>query len=412
VTLSLTRVRPPARVLAAAAAIGLALRLLFAFVYWTDRPLTRDEREYLSLARGIASGRGFVYDADILSSGPEPFGRAPGYPTFAALVGAGGAITTSVPRALKIAQALAGSIGVVLVGLLASRLAGPRAGAAAALIVAAYPPLVWIAAYAFSEAIAWPLGVAVVLLFDRAGTTRDRHSAAIALAAGAISAVLVLIRPSWLLFVALAAIWLVRRRGLMPAAVFLAAVVCFIAPWTIRNYRHYDRFVLVASEGGVTFWTGNHPRAIGEGDFAANPELKREALALRARHPGLSEDDMEPVYYQEALRWIASHPVQWIALELRKAFYFVVPIGPSYRLHSVRYYAASLVSYAVLLPPALLGFWQLGDRRRRSPGLALLVGSAFVTSVIFFPQERFRIPTVDPALIIYAASLFGRTDSK
>ena len=33
-----------------------------------------------------------------------------------------------------------------------------------------------------------------------------------------------------------------------------------IAPWTLRaTTEHYGRFVLVASEGGVTFWTGNHP---------------------------------------------------------------------------------------------------------------------------------------------------------
>ena len=47
----------------------------------------------------------------------------------------------------------------------------------------------------------------------------------------------------------------------------------------LRNYAHDGRFVLVASDGGVTFWTGNHPLAIGEGDLAANP-------AAQARQPG------------------------------------------------------------------------------------------------------------------------------
>ena len=54
-----------------------------------------------------------------------------------------------------------------------------------------------------------------------------------------------------------------------------------IAPWTVRNLRVHDRFVLIASEGGVTFWTGNHPLARGEGDLAANPDLKRAELAFR-----------------------------------------------------------------------------------------------------------------------------------
>ena len=48
-----------------AAVVGLIARLAFGLLYWVDKPLTRDEREYLSLARSLAAGRGFVYDADL-----------------------------------------------------------------------------------------------------------------------------------------------------------------------------------------------------------------------------------------------------------------------------------------------------------------------------------------------------------
>ena len=44
------------RWIAAAALVGFALRLAFGLVYWTHQPLTRDEREYLSLARSLAAG--------------------------------------------------------------------------------------------------------------------------------------------------------------------------------------------------------------------------------------------------------------------------------------------------------------------------------------------------------------------
>ena len=53
-------------------------------------------------------------------------------------------------------------------------------------------------------------------------------------------------------------------------------------PWTARNAAVYGRFVLVASEGGVTFWTGNHREARGEGDLAANPHLKPLNREFRA----------------------------------------------------------------------------------------------------------------------------------
>ncbi|HEX7778376.1 MAG TPA: hypothetical protein VF424_04005, partial [Vicinamibacterales bacterium] len=103
--------------LLAAAAVGLGLRLAFAFAYWTDQTMTRDEREYLSLARGLAAGRGFAYDEEILSSPQDPFGRAPGYPAFLALVGGGRAVTRTVPSSVKIAQCVVGAAGVILAGL-------------------------------------------------------------------------------------------------------------------------------------------------------------------------------------------------------------------------------------------------------------------------------------------------------
>jgi 4-amino-4-deoxy-L-arabinose transferase-like glycosyltransferase len=389
------------RALAVAAGVALALRLLFALGYWTGQPLTRDEREYLAIARGLTTGHGFSPDPAMLAGQPEPFGRAPGYPLFLALTGAGAVVPSAVPVSVKIAQAVLGAVGVVLVGLIATRLAGSRAGLAAALIAACYPPLVWISAYAYSEAIAWPIGLAVVWVFDRRAA--DRSGVSSVLAAGALTGAAILIRPGMIIFLALAALWLMIRRAPSRALAFAVAAVFVVAPWTIRNYLHEGRFVAVASEGGVTFWTGNHPHAIGEGDLAANPELKRDALVLRAQHPTLTEDEMERVYYHEAFGWIGAHPWRWLALEIRKIFYLVVPIGPSYRLHSFRYLAASLLSYGLLLPAAVIGFWRARPRRGTVPGLWLLGGSAVLMCLIFFPQERFRIPMIDPVLVVCAA---------
>src|SRR5262245_34631524 len=103
------------RWIAVAALVGLILRLAFGLFYWTNQPLTRDEREYLSLARSLAAGHGYVYDHEILSGPVEPFGRAPGYPVFLALVGGGRNVVTAVPTSVKIAQSVVGALGVLLV---------------------------------------------------------------------------------------------------------------------------------------------------------------------------------------------------------------------------------------------------------------------------------------------------------
>jgi hypothetical protein len=190
--------------------------------------------------------------------------------------------------------------------------------------------------------------------------------------------------------------------------VVVAAAVVLIAPWTLRNVRVYGRFVLIASEGGVTFWTGNHPMAVGEGDLAANPRLKEAEIEFRRAHPGLTAEEMEPLYYRDAFSYIGTHPLWWMRLVARKAFFLAVPIGPSYALHSSRYRAASTLPYLLLLPFAIAGARRLARAQQPPAALFLLAGSAVLMCLIFFPQERFRIPVIDPTLIVCASGLTGR----
>jgi 4-amino-4-deoxy-L-arabinose transferase-like glycosyltransferase len=405
--------RPGRRLLVAAAVLGLLLRLAFSFLYWVGKPLTHDEREYLELARSLAAGRGFVYSESYDSGTAQQFGRAPGYPLFLAATGAGRAPADGVPASVKISQAAVGAVAVWLIGVLASRWAGPRAGIVAAAVAAVYPPLVWIAAYALSETLYAALALGAVLLVqiaaDRsAAEPRSRASYGFAAAAGSITGAAILVRPAMLFFLPLALVWLALRRRALTAALLLLVSIAVVTPWTIRNARVYGRFVLVASEGGVTFWTGNHPLAKGEGDLAANPEIKRAELEFRRAHAGLTAEQLEPLYYRDALAHISAHPFWWAGLLARKAVFTVIPTGPSYTLHSSRYRVASVASYLLLLPFAAAGAVRQWRSPRRPVALLLLAASAVLVSLIFFPQERFRIPVFDPVLIVCAGALAGR----
>jgi hypothetical protein len=283
----------------------------------------------------------------------------------------------------------------------------------AAWIAAVYPPLAVMPAYVLSETLYCTIALGGVLALQRAvdasADPRDTQPASAmrwAIAAGLLIGVAALVRPVMLFFIPLALAWLLKRRLIGLSVVVAVAALAALAPWTLRNLRTYDRFVLIASEGGVTFWTGNHPLARGEGDLAANPALKAADLAFRAAHPEASAEALEPLYYRDAFAWIAREPGSWLMLELRKLFYLVVPIGPSYALHSARYRIASTVPYLIVLPFAVAGLLRKGVRR--PVALLLLAGSTAVMSLMFFPQERFRIPTIDPMLIVAASALAAR----
>ena len=409
------------RAVAAAVAVGLLLRLAFGLAYWTGKPLTHDEREYLTMAANVAQGRGFATE---LPGEADPghhvqrFGRAPGYPLFLAPLTwldadlRAGRLPADVPTAVQIAQAVLGAIGILLLAGLIRPVAGDRAAAAAAWTAALFPPLIWLPAYALSEQLYSVIALATVAWLGRVtdgpralvrsdGATRAIVLAGVAAGAGALT------RPAMLFFLPLAALLLIWRApdrglGLRRAAVFVGLAVAVIAPWTVRNAVVHQRFVLIASEGGVTFWTGNHRDAIGEGDLAANPHLKLRNLEFRARHAGLSEEALEPLYYREALGFIAADPLWWLGLEARKFWYTWVPVGPSYRLHAPRYFWATALSLLVLIPAAALGLFR-APAGTRPAALLTLAASTVVVGLVFFPQERFRLPVMDPALIAAAA---------
>lgn len=163
------------RLIVVAACVGLVVRLAFAFGYWLHKPLTHDEREYLALARSLTLGKGFTYDLPADFSDTPRFGRAPGYPLFLVVAGAGLADYEETPPTVKVAQSIVGAIGVWVMGAIARRAGGPRAGTAAAFVAAVYPPLVWICAYVFSEVLFSTTALAAVLLLN---VSLDRIGAA------------------------------------------------------------------------------------------------------------------------------------------------------------------------------------------------------------------------------------------
>jgi 4-amino-4-deoxy-L-arabinose transferase-like glycosyltransferase len=395
------------RVVLAAVIAGLAARLAFGLVYWVDKPLTHDEREYLALARSVAAGRGFTYPPGHDTGTAQQFGRAPAYPLFLAALGLPDHDVSSTPMRVKIAQSFLGAAVVWLIATMAGRALGPRAAMAAAAIAAVYPPLVWMCAYVLSETLFSLAALGAAFVLDRAMDRARTHAAGGAgtLLAGLLAGAATLVRPVMLFFLALAVLWILRRRRRALAVAFLVGALAVILPWTARNYRVHDRVVLVASEGGVTFWTGNHALARGDGDLAANPDLKRAELEFRKRHAGLTAEELEPLYYRDAIGFIVDHPGWWLTLLARKAFFVIVPVGSSYTLHSWRYVTASIASYVLLLPLALAGLTRLWNAPGRPTALLLAAASALVASLVFFPQERFRIPVLDPTMIVCASAL-------
>jgi hypothetical protein len=70
---------------------------------------------------------------------------------------------------------------------------------------------------------------------------------------------------------------------------------------------------------------------------------------------------------------------------------------------------ASVVSYGLVLVAAIAG----ARRARAAPAsrgagpLWLMAASTVLAGLVFFPQERFRLPVIDPALVVTAALIWS-----
>lgn len=409
----------PDRALALALVVAFALRTGFALGYWRGQPLTHDEQEYLALALNLAAGRGFTRDLPGAFEGPsvEHFARPPLYPCFlAGILRLAGQpldrLPASVPPAVQVVQAGVGTWGVWLVALLAGRVAGARGRRTAAWMAALYPPLVWLPAYALSETIYSPLALAsgwyLGHILDGPAAADRRRRGLAALAAGILAGLAALARSSALAFAGLAAVVLACRRRHALALALLAGAAAVIAPWTARNAAVFGRPILVAADGGVNVWIGNHPLAIGEGDLAANPALKAAHVAFRDRLAHLTPEEREPYYYRAALAWVAEHPGAWLRLTAWKLFYTWVPVGPSYRTRSPLYFWSTVIPYGLVLVLAATALPALCAAPRPPRALGVLLASAVLVNLITFPQDRYRVPVIDPVLIAAAAAGLGR----
>jgi hypothetical protein len=231
----LARHRALLLVIAVAAAAQLA-----ANAFHRD-PISADTESYITPARNLAAGRGFlgmeppsfsVADDPRYprSMGPETF-RTPGYPLFLACVfslGGGIAAIILIQRLLTI------GIAAAVYCFARSATGSERTALTAGLVCACFPPLETAADLVLTETLFTCVLLASVMAAEAA---LRRSSVRFAALAGVASACTLLIRPIALFFfVLMAAVFLIRRRPrIVLATVYLAAFSVLPAAWMLRN---------------------------------------------------------------------------------------------------------------------------------------------------------------------------------
>lgn len=400
-----------------------------ALVAWLPAQPVDDFWSYLARAANLLSAG--VY-------GPFPDRPDAAFPpAYSLLLAAALALGGDAVISAKLVNGLLGIASVLLAGQLGRRLGGPRAGLAAAALVALLPRGILAAQILASENLLQPLVFSFLLLaLPSPGSTRSLRRAAFA---G------VLIGLATLTRVAAYGLWVLwpigarlsgRRGALREVALLLLALHVVLLPWAVRNRVTLGGWRWLTSTGGVNLFIGYHDGATG----AWTPwwdELSRVRPGLDRRDV-LAVDDAAA---EMAREWILSHPLRAAKLVGKKlrlllfegeqyvVFYSVsgrggAPFPESREVlsvsHPLKESAKALelilsMAYFTTVGLGLLGLlraWRrpAGEESGRSRAVLWLGGSALyfvLIGALFFSATRFRWPAIDVLTVAAALGLCG-----
>lgn len=404
-------------VLVLVAAFGLRVGTA---VWWQGRLDRADQRfgmgdsdGYWVLAGTIAAGLPYHYgspDAAVF--------RAPGYPLLLSLV----VDPTDLDRRVLAARILGcalGTVAVALVMVITGWFFDRSSALLAGVIAAIYPGGVTMSVLLLSEAPFVPL--MLLVLFSLAAMLRAEGRpgrragtiAVLAAAAGCLSGIAVLVRPSWLLFLPFYfALRLVlaenRRRELGLAIVAGAALAVTMTPWWIRNYHVTGKFVPTTLQVGASLYDGLHAGATGASDTGMRftdefaRELRDEAAATDAPLAPL-EYRLNQRLAAAATRWVREHPGEALRLAGRKILrtWWPWPSAEEVPGGAIGRWIFAVGAMVIVVPAAV---YAIRHRRWGSAWFPMIVPAVYFTLLhaVFVGSIRYRQPAL-VALIVLAA---------
>lgn len=339
----------------------------------------------------------------------------PGWP---ALLAALYALFGVSPRVGMVAAGVLDAGTAALTAVLGARLFGARVGQTGGWLYALWPGAVYFAGTLFTEPLFNLLFVATLLCLSHGREAAGRP--ALELAAGLCFGLAAYVKsePLALSPALLLAIWrLDPRRGpaLRRAAALLGVTAVLLAPWTLRNYLTFDRFIPTSASGGVVVHLANQEGATGGQDFHLQRELSRRYRGDTQAETTILRND---VGWGEARRFWQEHPREALSIVARKlrltyggdvqGARTIRGTGKPSRWHLPSETFRRMVDLANawwFCALALAAVGLLGAPRWRRGAAALLLGPllTFVAlHAVFLGGQRFHVPEI-PIYALLAA---------
>ena len=330
-----------------------------------------------------------------------------------------GVETTAATVALQTINALATALASIMVFLVARRLGGRTAGWLAAVIAAANPTLI-----GFSGVI-WDVDLFVLgtVLVTWVAVRQSEQPAGwwARFGLGVLLGGLALLNPALTACYPLLVLWSItrcgRKKSLYRVAGTVAVVVLgwlvVITPWTIRNYRAFDKLIYIRGGFMLNLWQGVCPEADTQPSEMFLRQYPLGSSREQQKVIAIGEQEYFKLQERHARAAIAADPGRYARLFAIRAvdfwlgttFSHTPPGGSGWPTSPARQTVTIFLSVECLLIVLTLLLV-----RRPGPDVWWLIGMALAFSVVYcltHVMVRYRAPC-EPFIAIIIALLIAR----
>ncbi len=363
---------------------------------------THDQVSYDMLAHRVATGHGFTFPNYWYPWVPPDTVTSYYSGTMVLHLAAIYKLFGYHPLIARLLYVALGTAIVYLVYRLGRRVFGVKAGLIAAALAAGYAYLILYSATLLTETpFIFFLLIAINAAYDVADGAGPRKLTVMGLGLAGC----VVFRMAALPFLILLTGWAFwrARRSSQPLrawrlAIPVAMIVLAVAPWTVRNYLLYDRFMLLESQYGHVLWNSNHP---DQGTSFRGPWVAPIPDELR----GLNEVDLTNELARRGRENILRDPKRFLLLSLSRVKFFFTfwPTDDSSLISNV----SRVLSFGVTLPFMVAGLILSRRQWRDLLPLYIFLLVHYAVYLASWVMIRYRVPA-DTVLLVFAGYAIAR----
>lgn len=375
----------------------LALLIRIIYVIQLSEPPYWDN--YHDIANNLLNHREFS-----IQPGYPTSERVPVYPLFLAFI-----YLFFGPNyiAVRIIQAIIGSLTSILVFLIGRNIFNRRVGGLSAILAAFYPFFIYWTGHIMAETLFIFLLAFFIFCLTKA---MEKPSLKNYIYSGVLFGLAALCRPNMFAFLPflIIGILMVSHSKIKSLIAILFAFFLTLSPWVIRNYLVHRTFIPLTTRGGRSFLCVYNKDNFYRGD-----------LNLRYRKVLAEGDMMKPVeqerfFYRQTVDFIKKHPKEYLRI-CGLSFLQFWRLYPNPNCYSQKYIITSLLTYGLLLPFSLFGIVLSFKRWRKAFFLYAVILAFTIIHLFFESQVRYRSPIM-PYMIIFASvgilDVYGKTIKK